>query len=241
MSVAGEFLEDFAVVQALLEAWCVKKGANSYTIGRVRQLWTEEYLLSLGVPGKKRLYWPSKLANKNYRFLFRHHLCVTLLGIQERLVEGTPGGIPAAVDEWLRTKAWPDAKGKGRHGGQSSSNIAHEGTNQSRTDIPNAGILQRVVHNGGVIPAEQEWQRHNVGEERKFGEVDNISFCDGRDKSESIGVNSRGWHRSRNSSPQSGPTDPLGSTDSCSKGKRKTRATGLSKEESSAPKRGNPL
>ena len=150
MSAAIEVTADLSRVQHLLETWSISKGANTYTLVRVRQLWNPEFLLQLGIPKRKGLYWPSRPANKNYRFLFRHHLCVTLLGIRERLVEGAPGSIPPAVDNWLRFKHWPDAKGGNRsHGGNSFASV-HARTDKPRSIVADRGLLQRVVEHRGI-------------------------------------------------------------------------------------------
>ena len=47
MSVLGQLFEDFPAVQGLFEAWCMKKGTNSFKIGRIQQLWNETIIVSL--------------------------------------------------------------------------------------------------------------------------------------------------------------------------------------------------
>lgn len=103
---------EVAHIEGVLETWAVERhGATPKQVAAVKSCLKEDFLLLLVEPAANH-YWPRDLDGNSWQYLFRRH-CFRSLGVFHRIPEGHPAGLPGVVNEFLRTKWWPNLNSGG--------------------------------------------------------------------------------------------------------------------------------
>ena len=99
--------EELHVVSTALATWAISRyKANPEQVKKVTSCLDEAFLLGLAEPQANH-YWPADPDGSSWRYLFRRQ-CFRCVGVYERIPEGHPDGLPNIVNDFIRTKWWPD-------------------------------------------------------------------------------------------------------------------------------------